>query len=38
MVADRMIGGQHRPNAELLAQGFANLGSSLFGGLPQFCA
>jgi SulP family sulfate permease len=34
MVADRMIGGQHRPNAELLAQGFANLGSSLFGGLP----
>jgi hypothetical protein len=27
MVADRMIGGQHRPNAELLAQGFANLGS-----------
>jgi SulP family sulfate permease len=34
MVADRMIGGQHRPNAELLAQGFANLGSALFGGLP----
>lgn len=34
MVADKMIGGQHRPNAEVLAQGFANLGSSLFGGLP----
>lgn len=34
MVADRMIGGQHRPNAEVLAQGFANLGSALFGGLP----
>lgn len=34
MVADRMIGGQHRPNAELLAQGAANLGSGLFGGLP----
>lgn len=34
MVADRMIGGHHRPNAELLAQGAANLGSSLFGGLP----
>jgi len=34
MVADRMIGGQHRPNAELLAQGAANLGSALFGGLP----
>jgi len=34
MVADRMIGGRHRPNAELMAQGAANLGSGLFGGLP----
>ena len=34
MVADKMIGGHHRPNAEVLAQGFANLGSALFGGLP----
>lgn len=34
MVADRMISGRHRPNAELLAQGAANIGSSLFGGLP----
>lgn len=34
MVADRMIEGKHRPNAELLAQGAANLGSSLFGGMP----
>lgn len=34
MVADRMIGGQHRPNAEVLAQGAANIGSALFGGLP----
>lgn len=34
MVADRMIAGQHRPNAEVLAQGCANLGSALFGGLP----
>lgn len=34
MVADRMIGGRHRSNAELIAQGAANLGSSLFGGLP----
>ena len=34
MVADRMIEGQHRPNAELTAQGFANLGSALFTGLP----
>jgi len=34
MVADRMISGRHRPNAELFAQGAANIGSSLFGGLP----
>jgi sulfate permease, SulP family len=34
MVADRMIDGKHRPNAEVLAQGFANIGSALFGGLP----
>ncbi len=29
-----MIGGHHRPNAEILAQGVANIGSALFGGLP----
>jgi SulP family sulfate permease len=34
MVADKMIGGHHRPNAEVLAQGFGNIGSALFGGLP----
>ncbi len=34
MVADRMIEGTHRPNAEVLAQGWANVGSALFGGLP----
>jgi SulP family sulfate permease len=34
MVADRMIEGRHRPGAELLAQGAANIGSALFGGLP----
>lgn len=34
MVADRMIGGHHRPNAELTAQGAANIASALFGGLP----
>jgi len=33
-VADRHIGDTHRSNAELIAQGVANLGSSLFGGLP----
>ena len=34
MVADRMISGRHRPNAELLAQGAANIGSALFAGIP----
>lgn len=34
VVADRMIGGAHRSNAELLAQGVANVASPLFGGLP----
>jgi SulP family sulfate permease len=34
MVADRMIGGSHRPNAEVFAQGWANIASALFGGLP----
>ncbi len=34
MVADRMIGDRHRANAEVLAQGFANIGSAFFGGLP----
>ncbi|MCL6740990.1 SulP family inorganic anion transporter [Sphingomonas sp. RB56-2] len=34
IVADRMVGGAHRSNAELLAQGVANIASPLFGGLP----
>lgn len=34
MVADKMIEGQHRPNAELTAQGAANIASALFAGLP----
>ncbi len=34
VVADGMIGGHHRSNAELVAQGIANCGSALFGGLP----
>ena len=33
VVADGMSGTRHRPNAELLAQGVANMGSALFGGL-----
>jgi len=34
VVADGMTGRRHRPGAELVAQGIANIGSSLFGGLP----
>lgn len=34
VVADGMIGGRHRSNCELVAQGIANAGSALFGGLP----
>jgi len=34
MVADKMIDGKHRPNAELSAQGVANIASALFTGLP----
>ena len=34
MVADGMTGGTYRRNAEVLAQGAANIGSALFGGLP----
>lgn len=33
-VADGMIGGRHRPNTELIAQGIANILSPLFGGIP----
>jgi len=34
VVADGMIGGRHRSNCELIAQGIANVASALFGGLP----
>lgn len=34
VVADGMIGGTHRSNTELIAQGFANICSSIFGGIP----
>jgi SulP family sulfate permease len=32
-VADSMTGARHRSNAELVAQGLANIGSALFGGI-----
>ena len=34
VVADGMIGGRHRSNMELIAQGVANIASPLFGGMP----
>lgn len=34
VVADGMIGGNHRSNMELVAQGAANICSSIFGGIP----
>lgn len=34
VVADGMIGGNHRSNTELIAQGGANIFSSIFGGIP----
>lgn len=34
VVADGMIGGRHRSNTELVAQGVANIVTPLFGGIP----
>ena len=34
VVADGMIGGKHRSNTELIAQGVANIFTPLFGGIP----
>ncbi|HZY35153.1 MAG TPA: SulP family inorganic anion transporter [Mucilaginibacter sp.] len=34
VVADGMTGGNHRSNTELIAQGVANMCSSIFGGIP----
>lgn len=34
VVADGMIGKKHNSNTELVAQGIANLGSAVFGGIP----
>ncbi len=34
VVSDGMIGGRHRSNMELVAQGMANIASPLFGGIP----
>lgn len=34
VVSDGMIGGKHRSNMELIAQGVANIASGIFGGIP----
>lgn len=34
VVSDGMIGGKHRSNMELIAQGVANMASGIFGGIP----
>jgi len=34
VVSDGMIGGRHRSNMELVAQGIANVASPIFGGIP----
>ena len=38
VISDRMMGGRHKPNCELIAQGIANIGSMLFGGIPATAA
>ena len=34
VVADGMLGSRHKSNMELVGQGFANIASALFGGIP----
>ena len=34
VVADGMVNAKHNPNMELVAQGFGNIGSVFFGGIP----
>jgi SulP family sulfate permease len=38
VIADSATGGRHKPNCELIAQGIANLGSGVFGGIPATAA
>ena len=38
IVADGMTGDKHRPNAELIGQGFANMSGVIFGGFPTAAA
>ena len=38
VIADAATGGRHKPNCELVAQGIANLGAVMFGGIPATAA
>ncbi len=38
VIADTATGGRHKPNCELIAQGIANLGAVIFGGMPATSA
>ena len=38
VIADTIIGSRHKPNCELIAQGFANIASMFFGGMPATAA
>jgi SulP family sulfate permease len=38
VIADAVIGSRHKPNCELIAQGLANIGAVVFGGMPATAA
>lgn len=38
VIADSLTNGRHKPNCELIAQGVANLGAVVFGGMPATAA
>lgn len=38
VIADAVIGSRHKPNCELIAQGLANIGAVIFGGMPATAA
>lgn len=38
VIADSMLGSRHKPNCELIAQGVANIGAIVFGGMPATAA
>jgi len=38
VIADGLTNGRHKPNCELIAQGIANMGAVVFGGMPATAA